>query len=264
MSNCKFNFKLDRPLVFFDLETTGINIQKDRIVEICFAKLFPGGELQVTTKLINPEIHIPEESSQIHGITDEKVKDAPTFAREAPALLLYLEDSDLAGYNIKRFDIPLLTEEFKRVGYEFEVLDKNIVDMQTIFHKKEPRTLSAAYQLFCGKELIDAHSAEADVLASIDVLKGELERYTDLPRDIKALSKYCDQRDPTWIDSTGKFRWRDGVAIVSFSKHSGTPIEDMARNEPGFFRWMQKQSFAQDAKKVAADALSGIIPRKNK
>jgi DNA polymerase-3 subunit epsilon len=260
--NKKYNFILERPLVFFDLETTGINIQKDRIVEICFAKLSPGGELEVTTKLINPGVHIPEESSQIHGITDEKVKDAHSFAREAPALLLYLENSDLAGYNIKRFDIPLLIEEFKRAGYEFNPLDKNIIDMQTIFHKKEPRTLSAAYKTFCNKDLVDAHSAEADVLASIEVLIGELDRYSDLPRDIKSLSKFCDQRDPTWIDSTGKFRWRDGKPIVAFSKHSGTTIEDLVKNEPGFFRWMQRQSFTQDAKQIAADALNGKFPKK--
>ena len=257
----KYNFKIQNPIVFFDLETTGVNIQKDRIVEICVCKITPDEETEVKTRKINPEMHIPKESSDIHGITDEDVANEPTFNAIASSFYEYLKGCDLAGYNIKRFDVPLLIEEFKRAGLDFDVSEIRLVDMQTIFHKMEPRTLTAAYKFFCGKELTNAHSAEADVLASVEVLNGQLEKYQDLPHDVEALSEFCDQRDPTWIDSTGKFRWRDGEAIVSFSKHSGTTIEELAKTEPNFYKWMLKQSFTKDAKQIAQDALIGKFPQ---
>lgn len=258
----KYNFNLTKPIVFFDLETTGTNIQTDRIVEICVAKLSPGGETEVKTKLVNPERHIPLESSEIHGIYDDDVKDKPIFQAIASSFYLYLDKCDLAGYNIKRFDIPLLVEEFKRAGLDFDTIGRNIIDMQTIFHKREPRTLSAAYQYFCGKDLEDAHSAEADVIASIEVLQGQLEKYSDLPRNMEELSEYCSQKEPGWIDSTGKFKWSEGVAMVAFSKHSGTPIKELAVKEPGFFKWMIGASFPSDAVKIAQDALIGKFPEK--
>jgi DNA polymerase III subunit epsilon len=260
----KYNFNLAKPIVFFDLETTGINIQSDRIVEICVAKLSPGGEMEVKTRRINPEKHIPVEVSEIHGIYDEDVKDKPTFKSVASSFYLYLEQCDLAGYNIKRFDIPLLIEEFKRAGLDFDLIGRNLVDMQTIYHKREPRTLAAACKFFCGHELENAHSAEADVIASIDVLKGQMEKYPDLPNNMEELSEYCNQKDPNWIDSTGKFKWSEGVAIVAFSKHAGTPIEELAINEPGFFKWMLKATFQKDATKIAQDALIGKFPEKVK
>lgn len=260
----KYSFNITKPIVFFDLETTGINIQTDRIVEICVAKLSPGGEMEVKTKRVNPERHIPLESSEIHGIYDADVQDKPTFNSIASSFYLYLDKCDLAGYNIKRFDIPLLIEEFKRAGLDFDIIGRNIVDMQTIYHKREPRTLSAAYKYFCGQELEDAHSAEADVIASIDVLQGQLKMYSDLPNDMEELSEFCSQKEPSWIDSTGKFKWSEGVAIVNFSKHSGTPIKELAINEPGFFKWMLKASFPKDALKVAQDALVGKFPEKIK
>jgi DNA polymerase-3 subunit epsilon len=258
----KYKFKIKNPIVFFDLETTGVNIQRDRIVEICVCKISPNEEMEVKTRRINPEMHIPQESADIHGITDADVENAPTFRSIASSFYEYLKGCDLAGYNIKRFDVPLLIEEFKRAGLDFDVTGIKLVDMQTIFHKMEPRTLTAAYKFFCGKELTNAHSAEADVLASVEVLNGQLEKYKDLPHDVDALSEFCDQRDPNWIDSTGKFRWRDGEAIVSFSKHSGTTIEELAKTEPNFFKWMIKQSFPKDAKQVAQDALIGKFPKK--
>lgn len=258
----KYNFNLTKPLVFFDLETTGTNFQSDRIVEICVAKLSPGGETEIKTRKVNPERHIPLESSEIHGIYDEDVKDTPTFKSIASSLYMYLEGCDLGGYNIKRFDVPLLIEEFKRAGLDFDLKGRNLIDMQTIYHKREPRTLTAAYQFFCGKDLTNAHSAEADVIASIEVLEGQLKKYTDLPNDMEELGEYCNQKEPSWIDNTGKFRWSEGVPIVAFSKHNGTPIKDMAVNEPGFFKWMIKQSFPKDAKQIAQDALVGKFPVK--
>ncbi|MBN1864071.1 MAG: ribonuclease H-like domain-containing protein [Victivallales bacterium] len=258
----KYEFNLASPIIFFDLETTGTNFQSDRIVEISLAKILPGGEMEIKTRRINPEKHIPLEVSEIHGIYDEDVKDKPTFKAIASSLYLYMEKCDLAGYNVKRFDIPLLTEEFKRAGLEFSLEGRNIVDMQTIYHKREPRTLAAAYKYFCDKNLDDAHSAEADVLASIEVLQGQLRKYQDLPNDMDKLSEYCDQSDPTWIDSTGKFKWVEGEAVVAFSKHSGTTIRELAATEPGFFKWMLKQSFRKDAMQIAQDALVGKFPVK--
>lgn len=256
----KYNFNLNNPIVFFDLETTGTNIQTDRIVEICVAKIVPGGEVEVKTRRINPEMPIPQEASDIHGITDADVAEEPTFNAVASSLYLYLENCDLAGYNIKRFDIPLLAEEFKRAGLDFDLERRKIVDMQTIFHKKEPRTLTAAYSFFCGKSLDDAHSAEADVLASIEVLQGQLQKYPDLPRTIEGLDDFCDQKEPHWIDNTGKFKWIGGVPTVGFSKHAGRTLRDIATNEPGFLKWMLNASFPKDATEIAKNALQGKFP----
>ena len=260
----KYNFNLTKPIVFFDLETTGVNIQSDRIVEICIAKLSPGGEMEVKTRRVNPEKHIPSEVSEIHGIYDDDVKDMPIFNSIASSFFLYLENCDLAGYNVIRFDIPLLTEEFKRAGLDFDLTGRNIIDMQSIYHKREPRTLSAAYKFFCGKELENAHSAEADVIASIDVLQGQMKKYSDLPNDMEELGEYCSRKEPNWIDSTGKFKWSEGVAIIAFSKHAGTPIKELAISEPGFFKWILKNSFTKDTKKIAQDALIGKFPVKPK
>ena len=259
----KHNFTITRPIVFFDLETTGTNVQGDRIVEICVAKIMPDGEMEVKTRRFNPERHIPEEASAVHGIYDEDVADAPTFKSVSSSFLLYLENCDLAGFNIKRFDVPLLVEEFKRAGLDFDIENRKLIDMQTIFHKKEPRTLTAAYKFYCGKDLEDAHSAEADVLASIDVLEGQLKKYEDLPKDVDALHEFCDQRQPNWIDSEGKFRWLGDVPIVAFGKNNGTPIREVAENNPGFFKWMQRAAFRKDAMQIAKDALQGKFPKKN-
>jgi len=260
----KYNFIVKNPIVFFDLETTGTNIQVDRIVEICVAKISSDGSCEVKTRRINPEMHIPAEVSDIHGIYDEDVANEPTFKSVASSLYMYLEGCDLAGYNIKRFDIPLLVEEFKRAGLDFDIENRKLVDMQTIYHKKEPRTLSAAYSFFCGKSLEDAHSAEADVLASIEVLQGELEKYDDLPKTIDELDSFCNQKEPNWIDSTGKFKWIGGVPTVAFSKHAGRTIKEMAEKEPGFFKWMIKASFPKDAVRIARDALEGKFPPNKK
>ncbi|NOY76202.1 MAG: 3'-5' exonuclease [Kiritimatiellaeota bacterium] len=260
----KYDFNLKTPLVFFDLETTGTNVMADRIVEICVAKLSISGELEVKTRRFNPEMRIPEDASAIHGIYDADVADKPTFKSVSSSFMLYLEGCDLAGFNIKRFDVPLLIQEFKRSGLDFEIENRKLIDMQTIYHKMEPRTLSAAYRFYSGKDLEDAHAAEADVLASIDVLRGQLEKYPDLPRDIDGLHEFCDQRQPNWIDSEGKFRWQGDVPIIAFGKNSGTPIKDIAENNPGFFKWMLNAAFRKDAMKIASDALQGKFPVKNK
>ena len=178
----KLNLK--NPIVFFDLETTGINISRDRIVELSFLKVYPNGEEEMKSKRVNPEMPIPPESTAIHGITDEDVKDCPTFKQIAKSLAAQIEGCDLAGFNSNRFDVPVLAEEFLRAGIDFDMSKRKFVDVQIIYHKKEPRTLAAAYKFYCDKELVDAHSAEADTRATYEVLKSQLERYPDLVNDI--------------------------------------------------------------------------------
>ncbi len=257
------NLKIPRPIVFFDLESTGTNPQVDRIVEICVAKLMPGGESEIKTRRINPGIPIPAETTEIHGIRDEDVANEPSFSAIAASLNLYFENCDIAGYNVIRFDIPLLCNEFKRAGYNFSIEGRKLIDAQTIFHKMEPRTLSAAYSFFCGKNLEDAHSAEADVLATIAVLDAELEKYSKLPKNIDELHDFCNPSDPKWIDSTGKFKWNDNnEAIVAFGKNKGILLKDIAAQNPNFLSWMARMDFAEDAKKIAKDALAGKFPAK--
>ncbi len=255
------NLTLHRPMVFFDLEATGVNPQVDRIVEICVAKLHPGGEYEVKSRRINPERPIPAEATAIHGITDADVANAPTFKSYSASLNLYLEDCDLAGYNILRYDLPLLKAEFKRVDMDFSLDNRRLLDAQVIFHQKEPRTLSAAFKFYCGKEHEDAHSAESDVLATIAVLDGELARYQDLPRDVAALHDFCKPKDANWIDESGRFKWDgSGESVVGFGKNQGLTLREVAATNPGFLSWMIKSDFADDAKKIAKDALVGKFP----
>jgi DNA polymerase-3 subunit epsilon len=254
------NMKLDKPIVFFDLETTGTNHQRDRIVEISVVKCLPDGSREIKTRRINPEMPIPGDSTAIHGIRDEDVKDAPTFKSLSKNLYIYLEGCDLGGYNIVRFDIPVLVEEFRRSALEFSLKNRRIVDPYIIFCRKEPRSLAAAFQMYCGKELTGAHSAESDILATIEVLNGQFERYPDLSHDAVELDAICNPVDPSAIDSTGRFRWRDGDAVVGFGKNTGVPLRQITTENPGFLQWMIKQDFAEDAKKIASDALRGRFP----
>ena len=257
-------FKIDRPLVFFDLETTGTNIQVDRIVELSVVKFQPGGKKDMRTRRINPEMPIPQEATAIHGISNADVADAPKFKDIASNFYLYLDDCDLAGFNIQRFDLLLLTEEFKRAGLAFDYSKKAIIDCQTIFHRKEPRTLSAAYKFYCGKELEAAHTAEGDVIATFEVLAGQIAKYQDLPKDIKGLHEFCTLREPNWVDTTGKFKWRGDDVIIAFGKNAGIPLRDMASSNPGFLNWMINASFPEDAIRIAKDALTGKFPEKPK
>ena len=263
----------DRPLVFFDLETTGTNMLTDRIVEISVVKLFPDGAREVKTRRINPEMHIPEESSAIHGIYDEDVKDKPVFRQIAQSLYIYLEDCDLGGYNIVKFDVPVLVKEFQRAGLEFDVKNRRIVDAYYLYCKMEPRTLSAAYRKFCGKSLEDAHSAEADTLASLEVFEAEVEKYSrwtseELPEDVEftpdldTIHQLCMPKIPDAIDPDGRFKWRAGEAVVGFGRHAGEPLKKIAIENPEFLHWILKADFSTDVKKIASDALKGYFPEK--
>ncbi|HBK31957.1 MAG TPA: DNA polymerase III subunit epsilon [Porphyromonadaceae bacterium] len=239
---------LKNPLVFFDLETTGINITHDRIVEISFLKVFPNGKEEVKSRRINPEIPIPPQATAIHGITDDDVKDCPTFKQVARSLADQLEGCDLAGFNSSRFDVPMLAEEFLRAGVDFDMSKRKFVDVQIIFHKKEQRTLEAAYRFYCNKELTNAHSAEADTKATYEVLKSQLQRYPDLINDVEALSKEYSSFNNN-VDFAGRIVKNDkGVEVFNFGKHKGKPVVEVLKNEPSYYAWMMEGDFPLNTK----------------
>lgn len=254
------NLNLTRPIVFFDLEATGVAPTRDRIVEISTVKIHPDGRREVASRRLNPTIPIPEGASKVHGITDQDVAREPTFAQIAPALAAFLEGCDLGGYNVTGFDIPMLCEEFKRAGVEFSMAGRRVVDAYNIFTKLYPRTLTAAYKFFCGKDLVDAHGAEADTLATIEVFEGELARHAEIPRDMDELHKFCDNRDPDAIDAARRFKFVDDVPVVNFGKNAGRPLREVAEQDPGFLRWIIRSDFADDVKQIASDALVGKFP----
>lgn len=243
---------LKNPIVFFDLETTGINIVKDRIVEISFVKVHPNGKEESKTRRINPEMPIPPESTAIHGITDEDVKDCPTFKEIAKSLAAQIEGCDLAGYNSNRFDIPLLAEEFLRAGVDIDLNKRKFVDVQTIFHKMEQRTLAAAYKFYCDKSLENAHTAEADTMATYEVLKAQLDRYPELQNDINFLSQYSSYTNN--VDFAGRMVYNDeGEEVINFGKYKGRLVEEVLKNDPGYYSWIMNGDFPLNTKKILTE-----------
>lgn len=241
--------KLSKPICFFDLETTGIDITKDRIVEISILKVYPNGNKESKTWLVNPTIPIPKAASDVHGITDERVADEPTFKELAKQIHNMIKDSDLAGYNSDRFDIPLLAEEMLRAEVDFDLRNRVSVDVQTIFHKMEQRTLSAAYKFYCGKDLIDAHTASADTNATYEILKAQLDRYDSLENNIKKLSEFTYRKQIA--DFAGFIGYNDkGEEIFTFGKHKGKRVEDIFDEEPGYFGWLLGADFPLYTKKI--------------
>lgn len=233
--------KLDKPLAFFDLETTGINISTDRIIEISILKVMPNGEKHTLTKRINPGIAISAESTAIHGISNEDVKDAPYFKDVADELIAFLQHCDLAGYNSNKFDVPMLTEEFLRVDKGFDE-NRRFIDVMRIFTLMEKRTLEAAYQFFCGKELIGAHGAEADVKATYEVLLGQLDRYKDqLKNDVQFLHDFS--KDGDFVDFGRRMIMKDGKEYFNFGKYTGQACADVYKREPQYFDWIYKSDF---------------------
>ena len=241
--------KLSKPICFFDLETTGIDITKDRIVEISILKVYPNGNKESKTWLVNPTIPIPKAASDVHGITDERVAGEPTFKELAKQIHNMIKDSDLAGYNSDRFDIPLLAEEMLRAEVDFDLGNRVSVDVQTIFHKMEQRTLSAAYKFYCGKDLIDAHTASADTNATYEILKAQLDRYDSLENNIKKLSEFTYRKHIA--DFAGFIGYNDnGEEIFTFGKHKGKRVEDIFDEEPGYFGWLLGADFPLYTKKI--------------
>ncbi|MCK4662113.1 MAG: 3'-5' exonuclease [Bacteroidales bacterium] len=256
------NINLQKPLAFIDLETTGLNVAKDRIVEISILKVHPDGKEDIKTLRVNPTISIPKEASDIHGITDEDIKNEPTFNSIAKSIVKFLEGCDIAGFNSNKFDIPLLVEEFLRVDVDFDTKKRKFIDVQTIFHKMEKRTLVAAYKYYCNKELKDAHSAEADTYATYEVLKSQIERYngveyTDIKgnsskpitNNISDLSEFSSHTKN--VDFIGRIVYNeDGEEIFNFGKHKGKTVEEVLEKEPGYFSWILNGEFPLYTKKV--------------
>ncbi|WP_396163719.1 exonuclease domain-containing protein [Flavobacterium sp.] len=241
--------KLIRPICFFDLETTGIDVARDRIVEISIFKIYPNGTKESKTWLVNPTIPIPPQSTAVHGISDEKVANEPTFDALASQVHNIIKDSDLAGFNSDRFDIPLLAEELLRAGVDFDMKNRVSVDVQTIFHKMEERTLSAAFKFYCGQSLENAHSAEADTMATYEILKSQLDRYENLENDMKSLSEFTTRKKS--VDFAGFIAMNtEGKEIFTFGKHKGALVEDIFDKEPGYFGWIQNADFPLYTKKV--------------
>lgn len=255
--------KLTKPIVFFDLETTGINIGNDRIVEVSMLKIFPDGKKLSKTWLVNPEIEIPVEATAIHGITNEKVVTEPTFKELAHAINEMIADADLAGFNSNRFDIPLLAEEFLRAGIDFDMNDRKSIDVQVIFHKKEQRTLSAGYKFYCNKELEEAHSAEADTNATYEILKAQLDRYDDIGNSVEALSHFSSHSKRADFAGFILFNEKD-QEIFSFGKYKGRVVEDVLKENPGYNAWIQNADFPLYTKKVLQSIKQRMTVSKNK
>ena len=247
------NLKLYKPLCIFDLETTGTNVAKDRIVEICILKVNPDASRESKTWLVNPEMLIPKESTAVHGITNEDVKNAPKFKEIAPKIMEMIAGSDLGGFNSNRFDVPLLAEELLRAGIDFDLSKFKLVDAQTIFHKMEPRNLTAAYKFYCNKELENAHSAEADVLATFEVLDAQVAHYEELPNDIAALSEFSFHTK--FADLAGMIHFdEEQQEIFAFGKYKGQRVKDVFQKDLGYYGWIQSADFPLYTKKI----LTGI------
>ncbi len=256
------NLKLEKPIVFFDLETTGLNVVNDRIVEIALLKVMPDGSEQIKTYLINPQMLIPQEATEVHGITNTKVKDAPIFSEVASEIVAFLEGCDLAGYNSNKFDIPLLVEELLRAGIDFDMRDRKCIDVQTIFYRMEPRTLVAALKYYCGKSLENAHAAEADTRATYEVLKGQVAMYEGTSfedkktKEVHQFENTIDtfsqlSQDNIFVDMVGVVVLNNqDQEIFNIGKHKGIPVKTVFTKEPAYYDWMMRSNFALSTKKV--------------
>lgn len=252
--------RLERPLAFFDLETTGTDPQLDRIVEIAVLRVAPDGTREMKVRRVNPGRPIPREATAVHGIGDDDVRDAPSFRQIARGILDFLGDADLAGFNVSRFDAPLLDREFRDAGLDLGLSRRRLIDAMTVFHRKEPRHLSAAVKFYLGREHEGAHGAASDVEAAVAVLEAQLARYDDLPRSVAELEAWCRPRVGTATDASGRFVWRDGELVFAFGKHQGKSLRFVARDARDYLEWIVRQDFAPDVRRIAEAALRGEFP----
>ena len=254
--------QLTRPIAFIDLETTGVSLSTDRIVEIAVIKLLPDGSRQVKRKLLNPQMPIPKVTSDIHGITDEMVKDAPTFKQAANEIKVFIEGCDLGGYNSNRFDVPILMEEFLRAGIDVDLSKRKMVDVQHIFYTMEPRTLTAAYKFFCEKELVDAHSAEADVSATIDVFLAQLKKYKNLGNTVESVLGAIGEEKI--VDYARRFSFDDkGTEIFNFGKFKGRSVAQVLKAEPQYYDWMMRGDFPLHTKQKLTEIFNRTLLKNN-
>jgi DNA polymerase-3 subunit epsilon len=255
--------KLERPIVFIDLETTGLNIEDDRIVEFAFVKLMPDGERLTRERRLNPGRPIPASATAIHGISDADVAGCPTFRQVAKSLHEGLVGCDFGGFNLESFDLKMLAAEFRRAGLTLPLEGAAILDAKTLFHQREKRDLASAVRFYCGRELQNAHSALADIEATIEVFLAQLERYDDLPADVRGLHDALHPREPSWFDGQGRLRWSDdGRLAIGFGKNQGRLVEDLARSDASFLSWMLKNDFSLEVKRALEAVLEGRAPRR--
>ena len=251
---------LERPICFIDLETTGINVSTDRIVEIAVVKIGLDGTKQVKRRLVNPEMPIPKGSSDVHGISDEMVKDAPTFKELANEIKQFIEGSDIGGYNSNRFDVPMLNEEFLRAGITVDIENRKLLDVQKVFHMMEQRTLSAAYQFYCHKTLQDAHTAEADATATWEILEAQIERYPQIGNTVESIVKFTGEDEI--IDFARRLVYENDVIVFNFGKHKGKSVIQVLKDEPQYYDWMMKGDFALHTKQKLTEILNKSILNK--
>ena len=254
------HLRLERPLVFFDLETTGTDPARDKIVEISVLRITTDGERESRTRRVDPGRPIPSGATAVHGIRDEDVRDAPKFRQIARGLVDFLDDADLAGFNIARFDVPLLERELKEAGFDLGLSGRRLVDAMSIYHRKERRDLSAAVKFYLDREHAGAHAAEDDVLAAVDVLDAQLERYDDLPRDVAELDAWIRPVPQDAVDHRGKFVWREGEVTFAFGRHHGRTLREVAKDAPDYLEWILGTDFPADARELVAGALKGEFP----
>ncbi|MDP3938850.1 MAG: 3'-5' exonuclease [Deltaproteobacteria bacterium] len=256
--------RLERPVVFFDTETTGTDPRQDRIVEFAAVKLHPDGRRETMRTLVNPKEPIPREASAIHGITDEAVSDAPTFGEVAADILKFIDGCDLAGYNVVKFDVPLLRKELERIELRFEEEGVRLLDPQVIFFSREPRDLSAAVRFYCGRELEGAHGALADTEASLDVLLAQIARYPDLPEDVAGLAAASTMlSDDRFVDSDRRFVWRHGEAYFNFGKVKGKSLREVVEKNAGYLGWILDRDFSEEVKEIVRRAKQGRFPKQD-
>jgi DNA polymerase III subunit epsilon len=252
--------QLTKPLAVIDLETTGISLSADRVIEIAIVKIMPDGKKISKRKLLNPEMPIPPASTEIHGISNEMVKDAPTFKQVGNELKQFIENCDLAGYNSNRFDIPMLAEEFLRIGMEFDCKGRKLVDVQKIFHLMEQRTLSAAYKFYCNKNLEGAHSAEVDATATWEVLEAQVQKYAQLGNNVESILKFIGEDQI--VDFARRFAFENGIEIFNFGKHKGRAVADVLKAEPQYYDWMMKGDFAMHTKQKLTEIFNRTMLKK--
>jgi len=252
--------RLTRPLAFIDLETTGTNIAVDKIIEIAIIKVMPDGSTVSKTKRINPEMPIPPASTAIHGIRNEDVSNCPTFREAANELRQFLDNCDIAGYNSNRFDIPLLVEEFLRIGLPFDTADRNFIDVQKIFHLMEKRTLAAAYKFYCNRELENAHSAEADAMATYEILQAQIERYEEVKNDVSELAIFGGEED--MVDFARRFIRENGEEVFNFGKYKGRSVRSVLKQEPQYYDWMMKADFPLHTKQKLSEIYNSMMLKK--
>lgn len=255
------NLKLERPIAFIDVETTGTNPNSDRVVELSILRIQPDGKEEYKSHRVNPGMPIPAEATAVHGITDADVTNLPAFRQYAKSVRDFLEGCDIAGFNVIKFDLPCLEAEFARAGVEFSRQGRYLVDSMVIYHQREPRDLQAAYRKYCGGEMENTHVAEEDAKATAAVLDGQLEQYGDLPRDVTALCEICIPAMKNYVDPEGKFIWVDGEVVCNFGKkYKGRKLRDIAEGDPSYLSWIAGADFSPEIRKIAARALDGEFP----